>query len=540
MAVGSAKTTHLSPRVLGLVVILILRAPYAFAVDKQNSPVIAASELPEVTLHTDADFRSGPKPNADNGQVDDALLEREVEPTTEAVQPPAHVNNLARRQDERRPEDQFQMLLFDRPLTIGGKYELSPEHRANYDLEDDGDRDLTRVNQEFNLELLYVYSPSMAAFIETQVVYTRDDRGDGEDDSEFDIRRGQSWIHYTFWPEAGLSLQIGRQNLQEKRSWWWDADLDTVRLHFDRGAVHAELGLAEEVFPVSIDDEIPAEFEDVTRVFGRWHWEWASRQQLEFFWLSERDRSDAFQENVVVPEDLVDEIDAELDWFGARALGKWKTKPIGTLYYWADIASVRGNEHLTSFTDAGDGSIAVDGTHRIDVHGWAVDAGLTLRTKGPQRLSFTAGYAVGSGNDQPDNDTDRAFRQTGLNLNKGKFQGVARFRYYGELFRPELSNLSVITFAMGRRFFSASSIDLIYHNYRQVHAQPFMRSARIKAPLSGEDSDVGDEIDLVIGVEEWRHWELTLMGSIFLSGDAYGPSSGEKAYRADLQLKYIF
>ena len=83
-------------------------------------------------------------------------------------------------------------------------------------------------------------------------------------------------------------------------------------------------------------------------------------------------------------------------------------------------------------------------------------------------------------------------------------------------------------------------MDLVYHSYQQVYADTILRSARIDTPLTGENRDVGDEIDLVVGLEEWRNWELKFIGSVFFAGDAYGPGARERAYRADLQLKYIF
>ena len=177
--------------------------------------------------------------------------------------------DIVRRQDERRPDDQFQTQLFNRPLTIGGKYEVSPEHRANYDLDSDDERDLTRVNQDFRLEMLWEHGPTLAVFLEPQVVYRWDRRTDREDESEFEIRRGQSWIYYSFLPDSGLALQIGRQNLEERRSWWWDVDRDAARLHFRRPTIVAELGIAKEGFPVSLDDDIPPDLE-AAEAFLRW------------------------------------------------------------------------------------------------------------------------------------------------------------------------------------------------------------------------------------------------------------------------------
>jgi hypothetical protein len=502
-----------------------------------TAPVAASAAAP-----VRADQQPGREPEslADSHAADSESLPKSQGMEATSIESRDPLQNLVRRQDERRPDDQFQGFLFDRPITIGGKYEVSPEYRDNYNLDSTDDRNLTRVNQEFRLEMLYKYSPGLIIFLEPQLVHTWDRRNDREDESELELRRGQSWFYYAFWPDAGLALQVGRQNLQERRSWWWDADLDAARLHFSSPTVLAELGIAREVFPVTLDDDILADQEDVTRGFGRWDWQWASRQHLEFFWLSERDRSGSPEEGVPVLEDVVDARDAELDWLGARLIGRWKRKPLGTLFYWADLAGVRGNETLTDFSETTDGLFLPGESRQVDVRGWGVDAGVTLRPRKNRQLNFTASYAMGSGDDGADSTLDRSFRQTGLNSNKDNYRGVTRFRYYGELLRPELSNLKVMTFAVGRRFMSASSVDLVYRNFRQVYANPLLRAARIRAPLNGVDKDVGDEIDLVIGIEEWRNWELSIVGSVFFPGDAYGPTADERAYRADLRVRYIF
>jgi hypothetical protein len=508
--------------------------------DKHNSSGLGTSAPSDVTAQTEPASDPGTASYTDSLHVDDAMLRQSTITETTTSETRSPLMDIVRRPDERRPDDQFQTSLFNRPLTIGGKYEASPEHRANYDLDSDEERDLTRVNQDFRLEMLWEHGPTLAVFLEPQIGYRWDRRSDREDESEFEIRRGQSWIYYSFLPDSGLALQIGRQNLKERRSWWWDVDLDAARLHFRRPTIVAELGIAKEVFPVSLDDDIPADEEDVTRGFARWDWQWRSRQHLEFFWLSERDRSGSYQDNIVIREELEDVRDAELDWLGARTTGRWKKKPLGTFFYWVDAASVSGTETLTDFSETGDGLVQANGSSQVDVRGWAIDTGLTFRPRKNRQLSFTASYAIGSGDDDSDPLRDRSFRQTGLNSNKDKNRGVSRFRYYGELLRPELSNLRVLTFAIGRRFLSASSMDLVYHNYQQVYADTFLRSARIDTPLTGENGDVGDEIDLVVGLEEWRNWELKFIGSVFFAGDAYGPGAQQRAYRADLQLKYIF
>jgi hypothetical protein len=154
--------------------------------------------------------------------------------------------------------------------------------------------------------------------------------------------------------------------------------------------------------------------------------------------------------------------------------------------------------------------------------------------------SITLGYAVGSGNPDPDSSTDRSFRQTGLHNNNGRFWGVDNFRYYGELLRPELSNLHVLTLSVGLPLLRNSSVEVVYHRYWQDHATPFMKDARIKATPNGKDNDIGQEWNVVVGIEEWKHVELELVAALLRSGNAYGSLSGENAGYMSLVFTYNF
>ena len=42
--------------------------------------------------------------------------------------------------------------------------------------------------------------------------------------------RGETWLYMSHLFGSNFSLQVGRQNLREPRSWWWDKDLDALRL----------------------------------------------------------------------------------------------------------------------------------------------------------------------------------------------------------------------------------------------------------------------------------------------------------------------
>ena len=98
------------------------------------------------------------------------------------------------------------------------------------------------------------------------------------------------------------------------------------------------------------------------------------------------------------------------------------------------------------------------------------------------------GYAFGSGNSDPDDDRDDAFRQTGLQGNETEVGGLTPFRYYGEAFDPELSNLSIFTAGLGTRPTPELSADLVYHYYLQDHAADELRDSRSTPSRPGRAS----------------------------------------------------
>ena len=84
------------------------------------------------------------------------------------------------------------------------------------------------------------------------------------------------------------------------------------------------------------------------------------------------------------------------------------------------------------------------------------------------------------------------------------------------------------------------SVELVYHRYRQQHAADEMRDVRIDAELTRLSPDVGDELDLVFGLEHWEHLELELIGSAFRAGEAYGELADEWAFGFIRKLNYNF
>ena len=134
---------------------------------------------------------------------------------------------------------------------------------------------------------------------------------------------------------------------------------------------------------------------------------------------------------------------------------------------------------------------------------------------------------------------DRNFRQPGLEGNEAKVGGVTRVKYYGELLDPELSNLSVFTVALGLRPTRDTSLDLVFHHYRQPEAAARFRGADIDADPTGRSGRLGHEIDLVFGLRDWGNFEAKAVGGYFIPGPAFRPSA-DGAFLAALEMEYEF
>lgn len=451
--------------------------------------------------------------------------------------------DLTKRADENRPDDQLTLYLLERPLIIGGELQLQGRYRGDYRLDDRREDDEARLRPRAELEAFYPLSRDISLFIEGKLGYESDVYHEaGDEETEWQLQRGETWLHWADIAESGLSFQVGRQNFKDRREWWWDADLDALRVTYDIADFEIELGMAQELAPVQAnEDRIHPDFEDVLFVLGRGTWYWEKKNRLELFFASRHDDSRTHRENEIVDEDREDDLDSKLWWLGARAMGRFKYRPIGVFHYWLDAAYVRGEETIIDFDtlDAAPSLSEVDEVDEFDVSGWGVDVGVTWDARRRFWPRVTLGYAWGSGDGSP-GKTDRTFRQTGIQDNNGKFRGVDRFKYYGEVFRPELSNMHITTVGLGFSFFENSSVELLHHAYWQDEAAPFLRHSRLKAGPQGRHRSLGQEINLVIGLEEWMHWEVEIIGGVFRAGSAFGAFERDLAHLGLFKVDYNF
>jgi hypothetical protein len=487
---------------------------------------------------------------------------------------------LIKRPDRKRPDDPVCIDVFGQPLCLGGRMQIRAraeiDRLNDFDYEDlddfgviedrvRGDTPIEdRVRGEITLTVnsSYRVSDNIFVYLEGRVgARARLYMEHGREDVEWVFERDETWIFLGNLFGSNFSLQAGRQKFFDNREWFWDQDLDSVRLQYDRESFYAYVGVAQELFGTQDGEGTHPEDEDVLRILFAANYEWSRKNIVGIYALHHYDHSSRilFSEaddvpditgsrtctefdvappffNPPVPDDISgclrsrddDESDATLTWVGASAQGRIKSAA-GSFHYWANVAGVFGDE--TFFDITGDRTLRrllPERKNHHNVRGYGLDVLGTFEAKLPFKPRFTLGYAFGSGGDDLSKEKDTGFRQTGIQDNTDKWLGVDAFRYYGELTNFELSNIHIFTAALGFPLLRKSSVEFIYHHYLQHHRSEYIRDWRPSRDPNGKDRgnngmdrDLGWELDVVLGLEEWESFEVELVGAVFQAGEAF-------------------
>jgi alginate production protein len=380
-------------------------------------------------------------------------------------------------------------------LVLEGLAELQSLFEEEYDLDREDEEDRRDLRASGRLRLAWTPRETFAGVAELRYSETwRDDDEDGRS-SEGDGELGETYLHWSGLAGGSLDLVAGRQDFDDPREWIYDQNLDGVRAFWDLGGALVELSGSTTLADGSArDGESTNWIAYVSNGVKKRHLAaWALYKDVGLHGQEERDL-----------------------WIGARALGKWLP---GTKL-WLDGAWLTGERGST------------------DLAAWGYDAGATWAPDFLGPLSFTLGYALGTGDDSPGDGDDGTFRQTGYNDNTAKFDGVTSFQYYGELADPELANLGIFTAGVGLRLGEDTSLDLVYHRYTQDVPAPIFFDTDVDPDPNGLDADLGQELDLVFGCRTWEHFDLEIVGAAFDPGDGFDEE--DEAYFAKVQLRYRF
>jgi len=450
---------------------------------------------------------------------------------------------LTEREGQIRLEEPRTYDIGGRPLILGGQIETVLDYIDPMALGDpDLDKDRLLLEQEIELEVFYSFGPHLSLFGQVHLAQEEDVlSGSPEDVSDFFLERGEMWLYAGDVADSGFNVEAGRLDFEDDRRWWWNDDLDALRISYETERSEITLATARELAPRRSDQSyVEPDYDRVLRYVFEASWDWQPNHALELFALYQDDHSKSEVVGQVVSREREDDSDANLTWVGLRAAGASATASHGMFGYWVDVAFVRGHERLAEFEEISLHRSVVDEVTRRDVSGWGLDVGGTWMFPGEAEPRVTLSYAMGSGDDNPENGTDRSFRQTGIHENEGGFGGLELFRPYGELLDPELSNLSIFSGGVGISLFDASSLDLVYHYYRLQEPAESLRDSRLEVELNGEDRSLGHGVDLILAMEEWKRMELQLIGSTYKSGSALGDERGKWVVGGLFLIRFAF
>ena len=378
-------------------------------------------------------------------------------------------------------------------------FEFNAESVHNRDLDDATSDFQSAVRPEIAVEIEFEASDRIRAFLELEANYRAfvargRDRAPAQDEAEINVKGAYLDIAAT---RPGLSFRLGRQEFKDEREWLFDTDIDGIsaRVEHERLAFEFVAG-RELLLKENLLERTPRQDKINNYAFIA-HINPTDDHLLSAYTFIRDGRSG-------VDEDPV--------YFGVSARGD----ATDALSYWVDLAHLRGRD---------------DGNR---LRGVGLDIGATYRLPGRLAPSVTLGYAHASGDPEPTGGVDRQFRQSGLQDNSYRFNGVENFRYYGEALNPDLSNLRVISVGVGIRPTKGSSIDLTYHLYRQdVATAGRIPGARVIAETNGRDPAIGHGLNLIFGYHDIEDVRLRTKlgwfspGAAFdLAGDAFVIESG--------------
>ena len=380
-------------------------------------------------------------------------------------------------------------------LRLLGQAELKATTEDGYDLDDAKREDRAEYESSLRTRLEWTPSDRFSATASVRGRWRhRAFEEPGRSTSDLDASLGET---FGWWRDpfgASVDVIFGRQDFDDQREWLYDQNLDALRLIIDRPDWKLDLSASTTLSEGSERDK-------------------GSTNLIAYLSNNQKRRHLAAY---VVHRDIDATVDEKPTHFGVRATGEW----FADTDSWLDVSGLTG-ERGTS-----------------DVRAHAFDVGTTWTPDSLDPLSFTVGYAMGSGDATP-GSTDGGFQQTGFADNNGKFDGVTSFRYYGELVDPELANLHVLTAGIGTRIAEKTSLDLVFHHFRQdEEVASFVKTDLDRKP-SGLDDDIGVEVDLILGSRYWNNLHLEIVAGWFHPGDAF-PIQDDDAYLGKIQLRYRF
>ena len=399
------------------------------------------------------------------------------------------------------------------PKRLTYQYGISSEsditYRTNPDLNKRVKDDFLILTPELNANVTYRPTDWLEATLEMifekEIAVREEDRivlPDGEiqfaEKKRFSLLIDQAFVTIKEFT-APFEFTIGRRNYEDERHWLYDTSMDIASISLKLGKFRAEAFMGREVL-VDLD---------LLRNEQR------DRINTYILYVDYRGIEDTKLAAYTILRDDRDPLEGRPLLIGLRSQGM----PSETFGYWSELAHMRGRDELSR-----------------DFSAYALDVGATYRFPDlPFNPNLTMGFAIATGDVNPNDNTNREFRQTGLQSNEAKFAGVSEFKIYGEALDPELSNLKIFTVGFGFRPAPNFSIDFVYHRYRLDEIAEEIRNSALTAQMNQVDTrlskDLGTAFDIVLGFRNLfgvRRLGLDLRTGWFFPGKAFLRDEGDE------------
>lgn len=388
------------------------------------------------------------------------------------------------------PEANIKLLPY---LSFGAQLEFEYEYQRNADLDTSDDEDFTTIEPALVVALSFDPVKYFQAYIDMKLAgeFEIEDGRSTKDRAVLEVELAYILLK-ELWGER-LAFQIGRQRFEDERQWLFDAELDGARAFLYFYGIDAQFSVTRGGI-VDVDLINRDAGDKTNNYITYWTYNFSEDTNAAAYFVF-RDNTEDEEESAIT--------------FGGHSDGDF-TDSLG---YWLELAYAFGT------------------SDKSDINGIGFDIGSTYAFDVTPEPSVTLGYAFGGKN----------FMQTGLQGNESDFNGAADFLYYGQLFDPELSNMSIFTAGAGLNpTEETSSIELIYHYYLQTEARDSLADTGIDADPDGRNKSLGSEIDLVLGYEaEENGFAAALVLGYFIPGSAF-PGDAENSFLANLTLEYRF
>jgi alginate production protein len=389
-------------------------------------------------------------------------------------------------------------------LSVGGQASIESKTERNFGVSGDPDDDFSFF--ESYLSLAFLFDPDKRIQIYVNPIIRK---RVAFEEPQNKIQDPQLEMNLAYLSLSNFidntSLYIGRQRFKDPRRWLFGENLDAAKLAYQNDKFSMEFSASRKnMFEFDFLNKDPLDSgAKFINYYSYLNYELNKKTDIGFFVLYQDDQTFTDQHPIQ---------------FGIQSEGEI----IKHLDYWVQGALVRGTDQSKK------------------IRGEAIDVGLTYQFDTDFKPSITLGYAYGSGDKNPNDDVDTAFRQSGFQDNEDKLNGVTRLQYYGEILNPRLSNLMIFTSGVGIRPSPRSSVDVVYHYISQVYASDRISGDDLNTNPTGLNSDIGSELDLVAGYQEIKNINTKFVLGYFWPGRAFPETASDGAFLAKLQIRYSF